>query len=430
MLPDLRLTDLTNRLRRGDLELAGLLDELQRRIEEREPAVLALTPEPGRFDRLRREAAALERQFPVERGRPALFGVPVGVKEVFRVDGLPTTGGSRLPPDELAGEEAAAVKALKRAGALVLGKTISTEFAYFAPGPTRNPRDPQRTPGGSSSGSAAAVAAGLLPLALGTQTIGSISRPASFCGVTGFKPTYERISLAGVIPLAPSLDHVGTFTPGISGAALAAPILCAGWRPARVRGGRPALGVPVGPYLERAGSAALEELDRICGRLGAAGYRVERVAAFPDFDAVERRHHELVAHEAARVHAVWFARHGDLYHPRTRELLERGREIDVEAAVEARAGRDRLRSDLRERMREAGVDLWLSPAAPGPAPLGLESTGDPVMNLPWTHAGLPTVTIPACEVDGLPLGIQLAADAGRDEDLLAWGLEIERVLSP
>ena len=156
--------------------------------------------------------------------RMELLGARViAVKDIFHVEGLPTRAGSRLPAAELGGPEAESVQALKRAGGLVLGKTISTEFAYFASGPTRNPHDPRHTPGGSSSGSAAAVAAGYCPLALGTQTIGSISRPASFCGVVGYKPTYGRISTAGVIPLSPSLDHVGIFSASVPDAALSRP---------------------------------------------------------------------------------------------------------------------------------------------------------------------------------------------------------------
>ncbi len=141
--------------------------------------------------------------------RPPLFGIPIGIKDIFHVNGFSTHAGSRLPPKQLMGEEAKCVSDLKKAGALILGKTVTTEFAYFEPGPTMNPHNPNHTPGGSSSGSAAAVAAGLCPLALGSQTIGSIIRPASFCGVVGYKPSYDRISRDGVIPVSPSLDHIG-----------------------------------------------------------------------------------------------------------------------------------------------------------------------------------------------------------------------------
>ena len=178
------------------------------------------------------------------------------MKDIFHVKGFLTRAGSGLPVDLLTGPEAESVTQLKQAGALILGKTVTTEFAYFAPGPTRNPRNPAHTPGGSSSGSAAAVGAGLCPLALGTQTIGSILRPASFCGVVGFKPSFGRISSAGVIPFAVSLDHIGFFTQDVAGATLAAAVLCKNWgdEEARTRGDgeakellnyRPVLGVPL-----------------------------------------------------------------------------------------------------------------------------------------------------------------------------------------
>ena len=205
------------------------IDQLEDHFNKREPEVLAFLPEAGRFDRLRREARQLLDRYPQPDQRPLLFGVFIGVKDIFRVDGFPTRAGSRLPPDLFAGEEAESVTRLRQAGALILGKTVSTEFAYFAPGPTRNPHHLQHTPGGSSSGSAAAVAAGLCPVALGTQTIGSIIRPAAFCGVVGYKPSYDRISRSGVIPLSPSLDHVGLFAADVEDVKRCAQLLIGEW---------------------------------------------------------------------------------------------------------------------------------------------------------------------------------------------------------
>jgi Asp-tRNA(Asn)/Glu-tRNA(Gln) amidotransferase A subunit family amidase len=232
--------------------LLAAIDRLEERFAEVEPGILAFVPEEGRFSRLRREADELLARYPETEERPPLCGVLLGVKDIFHVEGLPTRAGSRLPLEELAGPEAAVVASLKAAGALVVGKTVSTEFAYFAPGPTRNPHAPDHTPGGSSSGSAAAVAAGLCQLALGTQTIGSISRPAAFCGIVGYKPTHERISREGVIPLSPSLDHVGLLAPDVPGLAAPAELLCQDWRPGVKSSDRPVLGVPEGRYLERA----------------------------------------------------------------------------------------------------------------------------------------------------------------------------------
>jgi Asp-tRNA(Asn)/Glu-tRNA(Gln) amidotransferase A subunit family amidase len=417
-------------LRSGRLPLPDYLDRLEALFEEREPELLAFLPEPGRFERLRREAGALAARYPRAAGRPPLFGIALGVKDIFHLDGWPTRAGSRLPPAELGGPEAASARTLRQAGALVLGKTVTTEFAYFAPGPTRNPRHPGHTPGGSSSGSAAAVGAGLCPLALGSQTIGSIVRPAAYCGVVGFKPSYGRIATAGVVPLAPSLDHVGVLAAEVAAARVAARLLCRGWRPdaARRRDRRRPmrLGIPEGPYLQRASAEALASFGAACDRLTAAGFEVEAVPALPDFEEVARRHLLLFAAEAARVHASWYERHARLYDARTAALVERGRSAPAAEVAGARAGRARLRRDLEALMDRHRLDFWISPSATGPAPRGLDSTGDPVMNLPWTYCGLPVLGLPAGEsAGGLPLGLQVTARFHGDERLLAWGSALE-----
>ncbi|MFE3768396.1 amidase family protein [Streptomyces sp. NPDC059122] len=218
------------------------LDAVRRtcdRIDAVDPRIQAFVPEPGRRERLSaaaRELAAAGPPGPA--GRPALYGIPVGIKDIVHVDGLPTRAGSALPPEELAGAQAAVVDRLSAAGALIAGKTVTAEFAVTAPGPTRNPHNPAHSPGGSSSGSAAAVAAGMIPLAIGTQTVGSMIRPAAYCGVVGFKPTYGRIPLDGVIPNASSFDTLGCYATELAGIALAAPVLCDGWRTATGRSGR------------------------------------------------------------------------------------------------------------------------------------------------------------------------------------------------
>lgn len=420
-------------------ELADLhaeIDRLEARFAHAEPVVLSFVPEEGRFERLRRDAEVLAARWPDANARPPLFGLPVGVKDIFHVAGFPTRAGSRLPPEALAGEEGPAIAALKAAGALIAGKTVSTEFAYFAPGPTRNPYHPEHTPGGSSSGSAAAVGAGLVPLALGTQTIGSISRPAAFCGAVGYKPTYDRISRDGVIPLAPSLDHVGTFTPDVATARRAARTLVPGWRGEREekaadrREKRPVLGIPQGPYLDLPGPEGKSHFEATCETLRRAGYSLLPVPAMPDFDAVVERHRRLVAAEIAEVHADWFPRYGELYAPQTRELIERGLAVSPDQVRRDREGRQHLRRQLEEARAAHGVDLWVSPPALGPAPRGLGNTGDPIMNLPWSHAGLPTLTLRAgLGAAGMPMGLQLTGGWDWDEELVAWGNGLESALA-
>ena len=181
-------------LRVGGRDLASYVDEMCDRVDAVDPAIQALLPEPGRRERLLTEAAGLERRYPQPASRPPLYGALVAVKDIFHVHGFVTRAGSNLPPELFAGAEASCVTQLREAGALILGKSVTTEFAYFEPGPTRNPHALDHTPGGSSSGSAAAVAAGLCQLAVGTQTIGSVIRPAAFCGVVGFKPSLDRIA--------------------------------------------------------------------------------------------------------------------------------------------------------------------------------------------------------------------------------------------
>jgi Asp-tRNA(Asn)/Glu-tRNA(Gln) amidotransferase A subunit family amidase len=414
----------------GDLH--AFLEHLEGRFEVREPSLQAFLPEDERFERLHREADALLAAHPQPELRPELFGVPIGVKDVFHVDGFPTRAGSRLSPEELRGPQGDAVTGLLAQGALVLGKTVSTEFAYFAPGPTRNPHHPERTPGGSSSGSAAAVAAGLCPLALGTQTIGSIIRPAAFCGVVGVKPSYGRISTTGLIPLAPSLDHAGFFTADVESAELAASLLCPDWKPAASAAARrrPVLGIPEGPYLARPSEDGRAHFHAACARLSQAGFEVWSVPVMADFGEIESRHRRLVAAEAAKVHEEWFRRFRSLYAAQTVDLIKRGQAVSPEQLEQDLAGREALRHELTTAMDEHGIDLWISPAALGPAPRGLASTGDPVMNLPWTHAGLPVLGTPAgLSADGLPMGFQVTGRWWKDEELLAWGIEIGRVVA-
>ena len=413
-------------------KLQTSLDTLETLIEAREPSLHALLPEPGRFDRLRREAAALEAHYPDPATRPPLFGALVAVKDIFHVDGFVTRAGSKLPESLLQGPQAASVTLLKNAGALILGKAVTTEFAFFGPGPTRNPRDPARTPGGSSSGSAAAVAAGYAPLALGTQTIGSILRPASFCGVYGYKPSYERVSRAGVIPLARSYDHIGLLAADLNVLERGARALIPDWSldPAAWWASRPTLGIPEGLYLRRCGTDMEVHFRNAVTRLVRAGYSVRSVPLLPDFEAIRDRQYALTAFECAEVHASWYDAHRALYHPKTAELIERGRSVPASIADAARDARLTLRDEIARVMKVQRIDVWLSPSAIGAATRGLESTGDPVMNLPWTQAGLPVLGLPMDEDDeGMPLGLQLAGAFGADEALLGWAAGIDAVVS-
>jgi Asp-tRNA(Asn)/Glu-tRNA(Gln) amidotransferase A subunit family amidase len=415
--------------RNQDIGLLDYIDQLEVHFNSVEPHVLAFVPEEGRFSRLRKDAQELLSRYPHPSEYPPFFGLIVGVKDIFHTDGFTTFAGSQLPPEAIQGKEAEVVTQLKQLGALVLGKTVTTEFAYFAPGPTRNPHNPEHTPGGSSSGSAAAVAAGLVVLAFGTQTIGSISRPASFCGVVGYKPSFGRLSKEGVIPLSQSLDHVGIFSPDVATVRLFAENLLPGYKLADRPTQKPVLAVPEGPYLKRADPAMQSHFAGLVDKLAQRGYPIKHVEVMPDIDEIIERHNLITAAEAALNHREWYEKYADDYHPKTRELIEKGQVYDSAQLEEAKAGRTSLRDQLMGTMMAEGIDLWVSPSAPGPAPKGLESTGNPVMNLPWTHSGLPTLSLPAgIDKQGLPLGLQVAGVWLGDEILIEYGSQLEKAI--
>jgi Asp-tRNA(Asn)/Glu-tRNA(Gln) amidotransferase A subunit family amidase len=413
-------------LRSNQMTIPEYLSQVEARFIAREPSVHAFIPEQDRFARLHREADALLSRYLDLVRRPSLFGMLVGVKDIFHVDGFVTQAGSKLPAEELQGSEAVSVTRLKNKGALIMGKTVTTEFAYFTPGPTRNPHNPNHTPGGSSSGSAAAVAAGFCTTALGTQTIGSIIRPAAFCGVVGFKPTYDRIPRDGVIPLSPSLDHVGFFTPDVETAKRVASVLIENWR-LENWDKKPTLGIPEGPYLSSASDYALACFNDLCLSLAQAGYDLRRVRVMDDFQEIRDRHDAIMSYEAAQVHKDWFAKHSILYSSKFSDLIRRGQSItNYQLQLQAR---DAFRTSITQTMNENNIDLWICPPAIGPAPKGLDSTGDPVMCLPWTQIGFPALNIPTIKnEEGLPMGLQLVGKWNADESLLSWAENIEKVV--
>lgn len=413
----------------GQRDLLAYIRDACDRIDVLEPHIQALLPEPGRRERLLAEATNLQQRFPDPIRRPPLYGALLGVKDIFRVDGFPTQAGSQLPGALFTGPQASSVTTLREAGALVLSKTVTAEFASDEPGPTRNPHHLEHTPGGSSSGSAAAVAAGFCSLALGTQTAGSIIRPAAFCGIVGFKPTYGRIARDGIIPHAISVDTIGFFTQDAAGMMIAASLLCCGWRDTSAAT-IPVLAVPDGPYLAQASPEALICFEQQLMRLEKAGYTVKRVAVFNDIEAINRNHRHLTSAEMAQVHENWFATYESFYRPRTAQKICAGRSVSTEQVEQTRARRATLRAELETVMRHEGIDLWVCPAAVGPAPEGLTRTGDTAMNVPWSYMGMPALSLPAgTAANGLPLGLQVVAKAWADEQLLAWAEPMAKVLT-
>ena len=414
-------------LRDDETNLLAHIHTICDRIDRADPKLRAFVGEPRRRERLVEEAVELIGRYPEPGSRPPLFGALVGVKDIFRVDGFSTRAGSELPPELFDGDEAAVVTRLREAGALIAGKTVTTEFAYFQPGPTRNPHNLNHTPGGSSSGSAAGVAAGFFPLALGTQTIGSTIRPAAFCGIVGFKPSYDRIPTDGLLYFSKSLDHVGLFTQDVTGMALAASVLCDGWDAAAILPDRaPVLAVPEGPYLRKAWQEGLDSLGETLSRLEKAGVQVVYVPFLEEFDDLDDQHRRMMAAEATQIHAAWYAEYKDLYSEHMHDIMHTGSSVGADELAEARAARFVLRQQMAEALDAAGADLWVAPPAQGPAPEGIHATGSPVMNLPWTNAGVPALTLPVERTrGGLPMGLQLVGRFGEDEKVLGWAGRIE-----
>lgn len=401
----------------------ALTDALQD-LEGGDREVHAFLPEPGRRRRVLEEVRDLDAETQSD-----LLGMMVGVKDIINVDGLPTQAGSPLPASLFEGPEATMVGRLRDAGALIAGKTTTTEFAFSEPPTTRNPRNLEHTPGGSSSGSAAAVVAGLVPLALGTQTVDSIVTPAAYCGVVGFKPTYQRFPLDGVIPFSPSMDHGGLLAADVTTAQMAASVVCDAWGP-EPQSSDPVLGILAPDYIHRADPSAVTAFEATIGILQTRGFSIVETQALLNLDAIATAHRRLIAAEFARIHTDWFTRFGDRYRPRTARLYAEGEALPETVITAGRESGEELRGTLQDTMQREGISAWISPAATGVAPRGLDYIGDPTMALPWTHSHLPVVTLPTTlSLDGLPLGIQLTGRINEDEELLALASLLEAALS-
>ena len=434
---ELSLGDAAAAIAAGRLSPLELIDATLNRIERVEPGVQA-------WARVRADdARAAARTLTGRRGSAAsagpLHGIPVGVKDIFYTEGVETSCGSKIMAGFVPSYDATSVARLRRAGAVILGKTHTTEFASFDPSPARNPWALDHTPGGSSSGSGAALAARMCHGALGSQTSGSICRPAAFCGIVGLKPTFGRVSRYGVHPLAWTLDHPGPMARTVRDVAMlfeavagpdpndpstvsAPPVSSvvsalddARGRDAAMRGLR--VGVPDRYFtdgLDPEGAAAYREALRALGDLGC---RVENVR-LPDLFEAAMDAHELIHHtEAAAVHAdTYRARPGD-YGQKLRAIIEAGFHVPAPAYLRAQQIRTLLIDAMRTLLRS--VDVLATPSAPGPAPAGLASTGSPVYNRPFSFLGFPSLTVPCgFTKSGLPLGVQFGGRPFEEVTLL------------
>lgn len=424
-LHELTATAALAQMRAGTLSPLALVEALLGRIATREPTIQAWV----RVDSDGARAAAREAERAYREGRAGpLSGLPVGVKDIFFVRGLPTAANFAPFRDLQPDIESTAVARLRAAGAIILGKTETTQFAAFDPTRTRNPWNVERTPGGSSSGSAAAVADRMVPAALGSQTVGSTLRPAAYCGVVGFKPSYGRVSRFGIVPLAFTLDHPGIIARTVADAALLYGVMAGPdpRDPTTQRRGRPAQlakldGAPpalvlLEDFLPLATLSVSDHLLATVDRLAAAGARVRGARLPVPFDRLRAVLHIILQVEAAGAHAQLLPRHRAHYGPLLRSFLEVGRAIPGHVYVQAQ----RLRRRMRERMRTLPRrdEVLLMPTASNVAP-DRSTTGDNTFQGPWSLLGWPSISIPSgLDADGLPFGLQLAAPPYQEARLL------------
>ncbi len=415
-------------IREGAISSRELVEACLARVAEVDPGIEAWTFLDPAHSLAQAQAADEARGA----GQPAgpLHGVPVGIKDIIDTADMPTENGSVLHAGRTPSRDAAVVARLRAAGAVIMGKTVTTEFAAGASGKTRNPYDPGHTPGGSSSGSAAAVAAGMVPLAVGSQTGGSVVRPAAYCGVYGFKPTHGLIPRGGVLALSRTLDHLGVFARTLDDVALvmeqvtgaderdpdARPRAAVPYR--EIAGEAPPitpmLGFAKTPRWDRVDADAREAFAELIERLGD---RVEEVDLASAADAYESHRLIMESEMAVNLAREWAAGRARLS-PRLRERVERGRGVSAVDYLQALAGIPALEAGFTE-LFEQRYDALVTPAATGTAPKGLESTGDPMFCMLWTLCGLPALNVPLMRgANGLPLGVQLVGRRHGDARLL------------
>ncbi|UCH52733.1 MAG: amidase [Pseudomonadota bacterium] len=424
----LTATDAARAMQAGEISAEQLIDACLARAEEVEAEVQAwqfLDSEHARNQARKRDEDR-------SKGAPCglLHGVPVGIKDIFDTEDMPTEDGTVLHAGRTPARDGAAVARLREAGAVIMGKTVTTELATYAPGKTRNPHNPEHTPGGSSSGSAAAVAAGMVPLAVGSQTNGSVIRPAAYCGVYGFKPTHGLISRHGVLRLSPTLDHIGVFARTLDDIALGCEVLVGGDErdpDTRMRARIPFRDIaaqepPLPPVIafiktplwERTEPDTREAFAELIEVLGDRVAEVDLPAIA--LNALEI-HRTIMEAEMAAALVDEYDRGRERLSESLREQLERGRSISAFDYQVARARIPLLNegfADLFER-----CDAILTPAVAGTAPAGLASTGDPAFCTVWTLCGMPSLSLPLLQgANGLPLGVQLVGQRHDDARLL------------
>jgi Asp-tRNA(Asn)/Glu-tRNA(Gln) amidotransferase A subunit family amidase len=420
--------ELRDRLASGALRAVELMQACIRAIEAVEPRVQAFAwfdPEHAM-----RQAALADAYRATGKTLGALHGLPVAVKDVIDTKGIPTRNGTSLDEGRVPGQDASVVARLKAAGAIIIGKTVTAELAFLHPGKTRNPVNPGHTPGGSSSGSAAAVAAGMVPLAIGTQTGGSVIRPAAFCGCVGYLPSAGSIARSGTLSQSPSLDRVGVFARSVEDAAMLAAelfgddgkdrLVAPMPHPRLLEAARSAVPVPPQfafartPYWEQATPPYREALEELAQLLGEQCFDVDLPGPFAQAKDIRER---INYAEMAKCYNRYMREGASVLSSEIREALDKGKAISAADYIAALDWPDYLYAGLEEIFQRC--DVILSPSATGAAPASLDKTGDSVFNALWTLCGTPVITLPVFEDgDGMPMGVQLAGRRGGDARLL------------
>lgn len=426
-LETLSLVDAASSIRTGSLSPLDYVQGLFARVDAVEPRVQAWTTIDR--DAVLAEARQLELEAREKKFRGPLHGIPVGIKDIFYTKDLRTTIGTTAFADFVPAYDASVVKKLRSAGAIVMGKCVTTVLIFLDPGPTRNPWNTNHTPAGSSSGSAAAVAAGMCPASIGSQTVGSVGRPGAFNGLVSIMPTQSRVNLAGAFPLAWSLDHVGAFTRSVADmdvllSAMSDSPMPSNW--ARPGGDKYRIGVVRGFFHEKAEAESRAGIDALTGKLSDAGFDVEQAALPAIFDLHQALIRTILRSEAASTHQDLILSKPEAYGPKLRDLVQMGLLIDAASYLRARRIRRHYQRDMAALF--AHFDILLTPGAPGPAPAGM-ATGDPVMQAPWSLADFPTMTLPCgLSANGMPLGIQLSAAPLHEGLLIEAAKAIESVI--
>jgi Asp-tRNA(Asn)/Glu-tRNA(Gln) amidotransferase A subunit family amidase len=421
---DQTISGIGESLRAGKTTCLAILESSLAQVDEWEPKVHAWVV----LDRERaiEQAQRLDDELKNGNDRGPLHGIPIGIKDIIDVAGLPTACGSKRWADKVADRDADVVANLRRAGAVIMGKTVTTPYAWIDPPITRNPWNLERTPGGSSSGSAAAVACGMCYGAVGTQTGGSITRPASFCGVAGMKPTKVACGgmMSGIKPLAKSLDHVGPIARTVDDLQLMLDALVTLKMLKKTLKEEPPLDMPPklgrlrGFFDRRAEPNAKMAFDDAVEGLVARGAQVVELDDPVDFEQILTKHRIVMAAEAARIHSDWLEESPEDYPDRIRELIDEGNALGAQQYLRAKYEMDQAEQSLYSLRRQNQLRALITPATVGTAP-DPATTGDPAFNSPWSYSGLPTISFPTgISLDDMPVAIQLVGDLMKDAELL------------